>query len=532
MDRDYDVLVVGAGFAGIYALHRLRNELGLSVRVLEAGRGVGGTWYWNCYPGARCDVESLDYSYSFSPELEQEWDWSERYPAQPEILAYLNHVVDRFDLRDDIQLETRVVSATFDDAASRWTLETEAGETFAARFCVMATGCLSAAQIPQIPGLDSFGGDWYHTGNWPQEGVDFTGRKVGVVGTGSTGIQVIPELVEEAEHVTVFQRTANFSVPSRNRPLDDETRQAVKARYREFRQAARESFLGVSVEGTGLSALALSPEERTRIFEERWQIGGGMPVLVAFNDLLVDREANDAVADFVRGKIRAAVKDPELAELLTPKDFPIGAKRLCQHGEYWEIYNRDDVTLVDIRRHPILEITPHGIRTDEREYELDAIVFATGFDALTGALNAIDVRGSRGASLREAWADGPRTYLGLQVAGFPNLFIVAGPGSPAVLSNVVVSIEQHVEWISDCIAYLREHGLARIEATEDAQDAWVQHVHDVAYTTLFPHAESWYVGANVPGKTRVFMPYVGGVGPYRQRCAETAANGYEGFTLS
>jgi cation diffusion facilitator CzcD-associated flavoprotein CzcO len=527
---DFDAIVVGAGFAGLYAIYRLR-ELGLAVQAFEAGSGIGGTWFWNCYPGARCDVESLDYSYSFSEELEQEWSWSERYPSQPEILRYLEHVADRFELWPSIRLETRVTAATFDESSSRWTVTTNDGARYTAQYCVMATGCLSAAQVPDLEGLDRFEGVWFHTGNWPREGVDLSGKRVGVIGTGSTGIQVIPELVEEAEHVTVFQRTANFSVPSRNAPMDPEFERRLKARYPEFRRAARKSFLGVSVEGTGFSALEVDPEERARLYQSRWDGGGGMPLLVSYNDLLVDREANDTLACFVRAKIREAVDDPDLADLLTPRGFPIGTKRLCQHSEYYEIYNRDDVTLVDVRRSPIQEITATGVRTSDAEYALDAIVFATGFDAVTGALLAIDIRGRGGLSLRETWAAGPRTYLGVAIAGFPNFFIITGPGSPSVLSNMVVSIEQHVDWIADCIACLRERGVERLEATQAAEDAWVAHVDEVGESTLFPLADSWYVGANIPGKPRVFLPYVGGVGTYRKRCDEVAANGYEGFAL-
>ncbi len=526
-----DAVIVGAGFAGLYALHRLR-ELGLSARVLEAGGGVGGTWYWNCYPGARCDIESLDYSYSFSEELQQEWSWSERYPSQPEILRYLNHVADRFDLWGDIQLETLVTAATFDEQTSLWTITTAGGDCYSARYCIMATGCLSARQMPDIEGLDAFEGDWYHTGAWPKEGVDFTGKRVGVVGTGSTGIQVIPEIAEEASHLYVFQRTANFSVPSQNRPLDPDVQRQVKASYGEFRQAARESLLGVSCEGTGKSALGVAPEEVRRTYDALWESGGGMPILLAFTDLLVDRRANDTAAEFVRSRIREAVEDPALAELLSPKGFPIGAKRLCQHATpYYETYNRDNVTLVDVRRSPIKEITPTGVRTRDAEYELDAIVFATGFDAMTGALLAIDIRGRNGLSLKEKWTAGPRTYLGIATAGFPNLFMITGPGSPSVLSNVVVSIEQHVDWIGDCIAYLRDRDLECIEATADGEDEWVEHVNAVADATLFPQADSWYVGANVPGKPRMFMPYVGGVGTYRRECDDIAGRGYAGFTL-
>jgi len=532
-DRDVsavDATVVGAGFGGLYALHRLRS-LGLTVQAFEAGSEVGGTWYWNSYPGCRCDVESVDYSYSFDEQLEQEWEWSERYPSQPEILRYLNHVADRYDLRRDIQLDTRVTSAVFDEEQSRWIVSTDAGERWSARFCVMATGALSAAQVPEVPGLDSFAGEWYHTGRWPKDGVDFSGKRVGVIGTGCSGIQVIPEIARDADRLYVFQRTANFVVPNRNRPLDPAAVRELKARYREHREAARESFLGVPLAAGEKSALEATPEERRRIYEERWEAGGGMPVLVAFSDLLVDRAANDTVAEFFREKIHETVRDGAVAELLSPSGYPLGAKRLAQDDAYYETFNRDNVTLVDIRQAPIETITPTGLRTTAAEYELDVIVFATGFDALTGPLLAIDLRGRSGLALRDKWADGPRAYLGLATAGFPNLFVVTGPGSPSVLSNMVVSIEQHVDWIADAIAYLRRHGHETIEATDEAEERWVEHVAEVGDATLFPQANSWYVGANIPGKPRVLLAYLGGVGPYRKLCDEVAASGYEGFAL-
>jgi cation diffusion facilitator CzcD-associated flavoprotein CzcO len=525
-----DALIVGAGFAGLYALHRLRT-LGLTARVIEAADGVGGTWYLNCYPGARCDVESLDYSYSFSDELEQDWDWSERYPAQPEVLRYLDHVADRFELRPDIVLGTRVTAATYQEDAGRWLVETDSGGSTSAQHLVLAVGNLSAAQIPDIPGLDSFAGDWLHTASWPRDGVDFTGKRVGVVGTGSTGIQAIPPIAEQAERLVVFQRTANFTIPTRNRPLDPELQRQRKAGYREHRAAARASFLGVPLEGTGKSALAVPPEERQREYEAKWEAGGGMPMLSTYIDLLVDREANDTLAEFFRAKIRATVHDPAVAELLCPQRFPLGAKRLAQDTGYYETFNRDNVTLVDLRATPIEEITPTGLRTSNRAFELDAIVFATGFDAITGAVLSIDIRGRGGRALTDKWADGPRAYLGLAAAGFPNLFVITGPGSPAVLSNVVLSIEQHVDWIADCIAYLREREIPTIEATETAEDAWLAHVGEVANGTLFPQADSWYTGSNIPGKPRVFMPYIGGVAVYRELCDDVAAKGYEGFVL-
>jgi cyclohexanone monooxygenase len=528
---NYDAIVVGAGLSGLYMLHRLR-QLGLSTRVFEAGSGVGGTWYWNRYPGARCDVESLDYSYSFDPDLEQEWDWTERYPTQPEILRYVNHVADRFDLRRDIQFDTRIEHAHYDESSNRWNIRTEDGRQYAAKYCIMAVGCLSAPNRPDFKGLDTFKGPTYHTGRWPHEGVDFTGRRVGVIGTGSSAIQAIPQIAKQAEHLYVFQRTPNYSVPAQNAPLDPEHQRKVKAGYPERRQQARVSRAGFPIEPPQRSALEVSPDERKQTFEAGWQRGGVGSMSSTFKDLATNPEANETVAEFVREKIRQIVHDPATAELLSPRDYPFGTKRLCVDIEYFETYNRPNVTLVDVRRAPIQEITPNGLRTAAAEFALDAIVFATGYDAMTGPLFAIDIRGCDGQSLRSKWTDGPRTYLGVATAGFPNLFMITGPGSPSVLSNMVVSIEQHVDWITDCVRFLEEHRYARIEATRDAEDAWVQHVNDVANLTLYPRANSWYMGANIPGKPRIFMPYVGGVGAYREKCDEIAANNYEGFSLS
>jgi cyclohexanone monooxygenase len=524
-----DAIVVGAGFAGMYMLHRLRG-LGLTARVYEAGKGVGGTWYWNRYPGARCDVESMDYSYSFSEELQQEWRWTERYAAQPEILRYANHVADRFDLRRDIQFETRVRSAVFDEASSRWTIETDRGDRVSARFCIMATGCLSEPQVPDFKGIETFEGKWYHTGQWPHEGVDFTGLRVGVIGTGSSAIQSIPIIAQQAAHLFVFQRTPNYSMPAQNAPLDPEYERSVKAHYADFRREARESRVGFVVERSGDSALAVPAEEREREYEKRWR-RGGLGFSAAYTDLLVSKEANDSAAEFFRAKIRSIVRDPAVADLLCPRDYPLGTKRLCVDTGYYATFNRDNVTLVDVRTAPIEAITPTGVRTSKAEYAVDALVFATGFDAMTGALLDIDIRGRGGRPLREEWAAGPRTYLGLAIAGFPNLFTITGPGSPSVLSNMIVSIEQHVDWIADCLTYLGRHGHASIEATPEAQEAWVRHVDEVGHMTLYPLAKSWYMGANIPGKPRVFMPYIGGVGAYRQKCNEVAAKGYEGFAL-
>ena len=528
--RQLDAVVVGAGFAGLYMLHRLRG-LGMSARVFEAGDGIGGTWYWNRYPGARCDVESLDYSYSFDDALQQEWQWTERYAAQPEILTYINHVADRFDLRRDIQCSTRVTSAVFDESAQRWTVETDRGDRVSARFCIMATGCLSAAQLPAFPGLEDFQDPWYHTGRWPHEGVDFAGQRVGVIGTGSSAIQSIPIIAAQAQHLYVFQRTPNYSVPAHNAPLDRELERRVKADYAEFRRQARESRAGFVMERNDGSALAVSPEERQREYEKRWT-RGGLGFSATFGDILTSQEANDTAAEFFRAKIRSIVRDPAVAETLTPSDYPLGTKRLCVDTNYYATFNRDNVTLIDLRKTPIEAITAHGLRTSEREYTVDSLVFAIGFDAMTGALLSIDIRGRRGQALREKWAAGPRTYLGLTVAGFPNLFMITGPGSPSVLSNMIVSIEQHVDWIADCVTAMRAKGQATIEAEAAAEEQWGAHVNEVGHLTLYPRANSWYMGANVPGKPRVFLPYIGGVGTYRQICDEVAAKGYAGFTLT
>ncbi len=523
----FDAVVVGAGFAGVYMLHRLR-ELGLSARVFEAGSGIGGTWFWNRYPGARCDIESLEYSYQFSEALQQEWKWSERYASQPEILRYLNHVADRFDLRRDIQLSTRVVAATFDEAAGRWAVQTEGGAV-SARFCIMATGCLSAANTPAFPGLENFAGASFHTGHWPHEGVDFAGKRVGVIGTGSSGVQSIPLIAREAAHLFVFQRTPTYSVPAHNGPLDPDLERRVKADYAGFRRRNGQMPFGANFPIHPVSALEATEEERLRQYEARWQ-QGGLGFVTAFWDLLLDRAANETAAGFVRGKLRAIVRDPAVAAALSPRHV-VGCKRLCIDTGYYETFNRPNVTLVDVSASPIEEIVPEGLRTSDATYPLDCLVFATGFDAMTGALRRIDIRGRGGRPLRQKWAEGPRTYLGLGTAGFPNLFLITGPGSPSVLSNMVPSIEQHVEWIARCIGYLREHGLERIEATAEAEEAWVAHVNDVAEKTLYPSCNSWYLGANVPGKPRVFMPYLG-FPPYVQRCDEVAAKGYEGFRLT
>ncbi|MCL2536063.1 MAG: NAD(P)/FAD-dependent oxidoreductase [Nocardiaceae bacterium] len=526
----YDVVVVGAGFAGLYTLHSLRQR-GVSVRLFEAGDGVGGTWYWNRYPGARCDVDSADYSYSFDDALQQEWEWTERFPAQREILRYLEHVADRFGLREDITFGTRVTSAHFDETSGLWTIGTDGGDTVTARWTVMATGPLSAARLPDIDGRDTFAGEVHHTAHWPANGVDFTGKRVGVIGTGSSGVQAIPVIADEAAHLTVLQRTPGFVIPARNRPLAHGELAEIKADYPARRQLQRESHGGWILPAPVGLALETAPEVRVKEYETRWA-AGGLAFQTTFGDIMMDATANETAAEFVRSKIRETVADPVTAEALCPRGYPLGTKRVCIGTDYYETYNRDNVDLVDLRATPIERIVPEGIRTESGLHELDMIVYATGFDAMTGALGAIDIRGRGGVTLRETWEAGPRTYLGVAVAGFPNLFVLAGPGSPSVLSNVVVSIEQHVEWVVDYLDHMRGTGTRFAEATAEAQDQWVEHVTTIAEPSLYMRADSWYLGANVPGKPRIFMPYLGGVGNYRNLCAQIAADGYRGFTTT
>ena len=527
----YDVVVVGAGFAGLYMLHRLRGQ-GFSARVYEQGGDVGGTWYWNRYPGARCDVESMQYSYSFSDELQQEWNWSERYAPQAEILKYANHVADRFNLRGDIQLNTRVDRATFDETTGTWRVTTSDGKTVTAKFVVLATGCLSNARVPDIKGLKDFKGKVYHTGHWPHEKVDFTDKRVGVIGTGSSAIQSVPVIAEQARHLYVFQRTPNFSIPARNAELTAEEREAFRKNYPEIRRFAREEARnGIYAELPDRGALDDGDNTRRAKYEQRWE-KGGLTFMLAYNNLILDKTANDTAADFVRDKIAEIVKDPETAKLLQPDNHPIGSKRICVDTEYYAAFNRPNVTLVDIRFNGIEEILPNAVRTGGKNHEIDALVLATGFDAMTGSVARIDIRGRGGKTLNQKWAEGPKTYLGLMSEGFPNLFIITGPGSPSVLSNMIVSIEQHVDWIADCLAFMRDRGLETMEATKDAEDKWVAHVNEVAHQTLYPQANSWYMGANIPGKPRIFMPYIGGVGPYRRICDDVAAKDYEGFAMT
>ena len=527
----YDVVVVGAGFSGLYLIHRLRG-LGFSVRAFDEADDVGGTWYWNRYPGARCDIPTTDYSYSFDPELEKEWTWSEKYATQPEILAYLGHVADRYDLRRDISFSTRISSARWDDQAGRWLLTTDRAEQVSARFYIMATGCLSLPKTPDIAGADRFAGEVYFTSRWPHEGVDFTGKRVAVVGTGSSGIQSIPLIAAQAAALTVFQRTPNFSIPAHNGPAPADRLAALAADRDAYREAARHSRGGVPVEPNEITGAAAPEDVRRQRFEAAWEAGELFAILGVFADQAVNAESNEIVAEMIREKIRSIVENPETAEALCPKDHPFGTKRPCLDSGYFATYNQPHVRLVDLRRNPITTITETGIDTADESFEFDAIVYATGFDAMTGPIVAVDIAGRDGVTLREKWADGPSTYLGLTTAGFPNLFTITGPGSPSVLSNMVVSIEQHVDWVSDCLAYMREHGFETIEPTETAEAGWNQHVQDCVAITLMPTANSWYMGANVPGKPRVFYPYIGGVDAYRDACDEVVAKGFLGFDLA
>ena len=529
MTRDVDVVVVGAGFAGLYALHRLRSD-GMTVRVLEAADGVGGVWYWNRYQGARCYVESVDYSYSFDERLQQEWDWSEKYATQPEILRYLNHVTDRFNLRPDITFGVRVTDAVLDEDTLRWEIYTDTGEVVSARFLVLAVGPLSNANIPAIDGMESFGGNIYHTANWPHQGVDFTGQRVGVVGTGSSGIQAIPCIAGQARQLYVFQRSPNYSIPAGNVPLDDDTRRAQKAGYPERRRLSMASGGGSPHQPHPVSALDVSEQERRATYEKRWQLGGVL-FSKTFPDQMLDLGANDTARTFWEEKLRAVVDDPQTAEWLIPTDHPIGTKRICTDDHYYQTFNRDNVTLVNLRVTPILRMDAAGVATSAARYDLDALVLATGFDAMTGSVDKLNIVGRGGETLNTAWASGPITYLGLGVPGFPNLFNISGPGSPSVLANMALHSELHVNWIADAIGYLRAHGATAMQATHAAAADWSDECTQRAAEGLMLRANSWYLGANVPDKPRVFMPFVGGFGVYGQIIADVAAAGYKGFEL-
>ncbi|QBQ98751.1 flavin-containing monooxygenase [Paraburkholderia pallida] len=526
-----DAVVVGAGFGGLYAIKRL-TDAGFRLQAFESGGGVGGTWYWNRYPGARVDLECWDYSYSFSPELQDEWDWPERYPTSPELRKYLNHVADHFDLRRHIQFNTRVESAVFDERENLWVVTTSDGKTTKARFFVPATGVLSVPKPPEIPGIESFRGESYHTGRWPHHEVDFSNKRVGVIGTGSSGIQVIQALAGKCKHLSVFQRTAVYVVPAKNHPLTPGMRERVRATYAERRAVSRLTRFGIAVPFPVESALDATPEERRKKYENAWENSQLLGFRMCYGDILSNEKANDTVAEFIRGRIRETVKSPEIAEKLMPRGFPFGTKRPCLGDTYYSVYNRPDVTLVDLKATPIERIVPDGIVTSEGLQQLDCLIYATGYDALTGALTHIDIRGIGGRQLVDKWASGAKTYLGLVTSGFPNLFTITGPGSPGPLANMSMSIEQHVDWITACMVHMRERGIRRIDADLQAEEDWMQHVQDVVSKTLYMKANSWYIGANVPGKAHVFLPYLGGHGTYRKKCDDIAVAGYPGFVLT
>ncbi len=523
-----DVLVIGAGFAGLRTLHTMR-ELGLSVAVLEAGDGIGGVWNWNRYPGARCDVESYDYSFGFSDELQQEWRWSERYATQPEILRYVEHVVDRFDLRRDVHLNRRLTRAEFDGA--RWRVTTENGEHWSGQYLVMAVGNLSTTKAPEFPGQSEFTGRILHTAQWPHEGVDLDGQRVGIIGTGSSGMQMTPVVAKQAAHLTVFQRTPNFSIPASNAAIDDATDAEVKAHYAQRREAARNSPSGLGFKPSKVSALEVTPEERRATYEAAWE-RMGFGFILAYHDLILDEAANDTASEFIREKIGAQIDDPEIREKLIPRGFPFGTKRPSVDSDYYPTFNRDNVTLVDVRTDPIERVTPTGVDTASGHHDLDVLVFATGFDAMTGSLLRPEIVGRSGESLREHWAAGPQTYLGLFTHGFPNFFVIAGPGSPSLLSNVLLSIEQHVDWLAELLTHAHSQGADLVEATADAEAGWVAHVNERADATLYPRATSYYMGDEIEGKPRVFMPYVGGVRGYRRILEKVVADGYDGLEFS
>jgi len=528
-EQKLDVIIVGAGFAGMYALHRM-CALGLKTKVFERGDGVGGTWYWNRYPGARCDVNSMEYSYQFSDELQQNWSWSEKYAPQPEILEYANHVADKFDLLRDINFGCNITSLHFDKNSSLWQCTTEKGELFYSRYCIMATGCLSKNNIPDFPGLGNFRGEVLHTGNWPQKGRDFTGKTVGIIGTGSSAIQAIPLIAKQASELLIFQRTPSYSIPARNEAMDKKYEAKIKAEYSTFREDNSRRYAALNNNPNSVSALEVSEKERQTEYEQRWE-AGGLPFLASFNDLAINIEANETASKFIQGKIREIVENQSVADLLCPSTI-VGCKRLCVDTDYYKTFNRKNVSLVDVANHPIEEITESGLKTSAGEYEFDYLILATGFDAMTGALLDIDIKGLEGKRLKDKWQDGPKNYLGLSVSGFPNLFTITGPGSPSVLANMIVAIEQHVDWISDCLKHLEKHSYQVIVADEAAEEKWVLEVNRIADQTLYPEGcNSWYTGANIPDKPRIFMPYLG-FPSYVQHCEHVARNNYEGFKLS
>ena len=529
-NEELDVIIVGAGFSGLYMLYKMR-KMNLKALIIERASDAGGTWFWNRYPGARCDIESIEYSYSFSDELQQEWNWSNRYSDQSEILEYINYVVKKFNLKENIVFNTSVKSAKFDEKLKNWIVETDS-KSYSSKFCVMATGTLSSIKQPNFDGLENFKGDWYVTGEWPHEKLDFTSKKVAIIGTGSSAVQSIPVIAQEAKNLTVFQRSPNYTIPANNRPLTEKELSNAKSSYDQIREKAKYTRAGIGYnQFEERKLLDLSSEEIKKELNNRWKIGGQEIFTAGFTDVGVNVEANKIVADFVKSKIKEIVKDPNVAELLSPEDA-IGCKRLCADTNYFETYNRENVELIDLNSNPINSITENGILTKNKEFKFDTIIFATGFDAMTGALQAIDITGKNGKKLKQVWKDGPKSFLGLLINGFPNLFTITGPGSPSVLTNMMVAIEQHVEWISDCINFLSKSNLNEVEADELFQIEWMDHIEEVAKNTLRYTCNSWYVGANVPGKKRVFMPYAGGFGKYREKCDEIAENNYSILRIS
>ena len=529
-NEELDVIIVGAGFSGLYMLYKMR-KMNLKALIIERASDAGGTWFWNRYPGARCDIESIEYSYSFSDELQQEWNWSNRYSDQSEILEYINYVVKKFNLKENIVFNTSVKSAKFDEKLKNWIVETDS-KSYSSKFCVMATGTLSSIKQPNFDGLENFKGDWYVTGEWPHEKLDFTSKKVAIIGTGSSAVQSIPVIAEEAKNLTVFQRSPNYTIPANNRPLTEKELSNAKSSYDQIREKAKYTRAGIGYnQFDERKLLDLSSEEIKKELNNRWKMGGQEIFTAGFTDVGVSLEANKIVADFVKSKIKEIVKDPNVAELLSPEDA-IGCKRLCADTNYFETYNRENVELIDLNFNPINSITENGILTKNKEFKFDTIIFATGFDAMTGALQAIDITGKNGKKLKQVWKDGPKSFLGLLINGFPNLFTITGPGSTSVLTNMMVAIEQHVEWISDCINFLSKSNLNEVEADELFQIEWMDHIEEVAKNTLRYTCNSWYVGANVPGKKRVFMPYAGGFGKYREKCDEIAENNYSILRIS
>jgi len=529
-NKKFDAVIIGAGFSGIYMLYKLK-KLGLSACIIESGSDVGGTWYWNRYPGARCDTWSMEYSYQFSETLQQEWEWSEKYASQPEILKYAQHVVNRFNLKKHIFFNKKVTSVVFNENLQNWNINTDTNDSFISDFCIMATGCLSEINAPKFQGFDLFQGEIYHTGKWPKYNVIFKNKKIGIIGTGSSAIQAIPIIANEPKKLFLIQRSPNYTILAYNTTLDSKLVETIKSDYKELRQKAKMTRGGTAIfKLNEEDTFDVTTEERQREYESRWQTGGG-GFIGAYQDLLTNEKANKTAANFVRRKIYEIVDDKKTAEFLSPTNI-IGCKRLCVDTDYYKTFNKPNVNLVDVNKNTIESITPNGIKIKNQSFDLDMIIFATGFDAMTGALLNIDIQGKNQISLSSKWKNGPRMYLGLQIEGFPNLFTITGPGSPSVLSNMIVSIEQHVEWISDCIKYMNKNNLKQIEAELEAENQWVDHVNEVASKSLRSTCNSWYIGANVPGKPRVFMPYIGGVPTYKKICDEIVDNGYQGFRFS